>query len=47
VVFLEPYPKSYAKKLHDDSITFDPKEKSKVLFQPFIGVSPRRYRDIF
>jgi deoxycytidylate deaminase len=47
VVFLEPYPKSYAKKLHDDSITFDPKEKSKVLFQAFIGISPRRYRDIF
>jgi deoxycytidylate deaminase len=47
VVFLEPYPKSWAKKLHDDSITFNPKEKSKVLFQPFMGISPRRYRDIF
>jgi deoxycytidylate deaminase len=47
VVFLEPYPKSYAKKLHDDSITFDPKDKSKVVFQAFIGISPRRYRDIF
>jgi deoxycytidylate deaminase len=47
VVFLEPYPKSYAKELHDDSITFDPREKTKVLFQPFIGISPRRYRDIF
>jgi deoxycytidylate deaminase len=46
VVFLEPYPKSYAKKLHDDSITYDPRETSKVLFQPFIGISPRRYRDI-
>jgi tRNA(Arg) A34 adenosine deaminase TadA len=47
VVFLEPYPKSYAKKLHDDSITFDPNDKTKVLFQAFIGISPRRYRDIF
>ncbi len=47
VVFLEPYPKSYAKKLHDDSITYDPKNESKVLFQPFMGISPRRYRDIF
>jgi deoxycytidylate deaminase len=47
VVFLEPYPKSYAQKLHSDSITFDLSEQSKVLFQPFIGISPRRYRDIF
>jgi deoxycytidylate deaminase len=47
VVYLEPYPKSYAEQLHSDSITFEPEEKSKVLFQPFIGVSPRRYRDIF
>ena len=47
VVFLEPYPKSYAKKHHDDSITFKPEEKNKVLFRPFIGISPRRYRDIF
>lgn len=47
LVFLEPYPKSYAKKLHGDSITFDPAEKDKVLFQAFIGISPRRYRDIF
>lgn len=47
VVFLEPYPKSYAQKLHSDSITFDPAEDDKVLFQPFLGISPRRYRDIF
>lgn len=47
VVFLEPYPKSYAQKLHPDSITFDKDVEGKVLFQPFIGISPRRYRDIF
>jgi len=47
VVFLEPYPKSYAQKLHADSITFDPEDESKVLFRPFMGISPRRYRDIF
>jgi translation elongation factor EF-G len=34
-------------KLHVDSITFDPHDKTKVLFQAFIGISPRRYRDIF
>lgn len=47
VVFLEPYPKSYAQKLHGDSITFETNVADKVLFQPFIGISPRRYRDIF
>ncbi|MGB8551432.1 MAG: hypothetical protein WCD82_24935, partial [Xanthobacteraceae bacterium] len=47
VVFLEPYPKSYAQKLHSDSITFETNVGDKVLFEPFIGISPRRYRDIF
>ncbi|MER9937550.1 anti-phage dCTP deaminase [Mesorhizobium sp. M0088] len=48
VVFLEPYPKSYAQKLHYDSITFEKGEShQKVLFEPFLGISPRRYRDIF
>jgi deoxycytidylate deaminase len=48
VVFLEPYPKSHAKDMHADSITFSPAEQdTKVLFEPFIGISPRRYRDIF
>lgn len=48
VVFLEPYPKSYAEELHFDSITFNPSEADdKVYFEPFIGISPRRYRDIF
>lgn len=48
VVFLEPYPKSYAEKLHSDSISFsDKSRKTHVIFEPFIGISPRRYRDIF
>ena len=48
VVFLEPYPKSKARDLNPDSITFDPHEKDdKVLFRTFVGISPRRYRDIF
>lgn len=48
VVFLEPYPKSYARKLHDDAITFNRDEQAtKVFFEPFIGISPTRYRDIF
>jgi len=47
VVFLEPYPKSLSQKLHGDSITFEADMPDKVLFEPFIGISPRRYRDIF
>jgi deoxycytidylate deaminase len=47
VVFLEPYPKSLAQKLHADSITYEDRCGLKVLFQPFVGISPRRYRDIF
>jgi len=47
VVFLEPYPKSLFQKLHHDSITFETDIAEKVLFEPFVGISPRRYRDIF
>jgi deoxycytidylate deaminase len=47
VVFLEPYPKSHSQKLHGDSITFETHIPNKVYFQPFVGISPRRYRDIF
>ncbi len=47
VVFLEPYPKSHAVALHEDSITLDGPEEEKVWFKPFIGISPQRFRDIF
>ncbi len=48
VVFLEPYPKSYASQLHRDSISVEEDgDTSKVRFEPFIGVSPFRYRDLF
>lgn len=48
LVYLEPYPKSYAKDLHPDSITYDNNLiGKKVVFESFIGISPRRYRDIF
>ncbi len=48
VVFLQPYPKSYAKELHSDSIEIegDP-VVGKVKFQAFMGISPYRYRDFF
>lgn len=48
VVFLQPYPKSFALELHGDAITLNPEERaSKVLFEPFMGIAPRRYRAIF
>jgi deoxycytidylate deaminase len=48
VVYLEPYPKSYARQLHSDSIQIeDRSDINKVSFEPFIGISPFRYRDLF
>ncbi len=48
VVFLEPYPKSYAWKLHEDSIVVDQREDGRrVSFESFLGVSPVRYRNLF
>lgn len=48
VVYLEPYAKSYASDLHSDSIQVEPAGGvDKVVFEPFIGVSPFRYRELF
>ncbi len=52
VVFVEPYPKSRALELHDDAIKLlsygeDYSKSNKVVFQPFVGVGPRRYFDLF
>jgi len=51
VVYIEPYPKSYTTDLYRDDIILrratagsDP---GKVHFEPFIGVAPHRYRDLF
>ncbi|WP_415899776.1 anti-phage dCTP deaminase [Neptuniibacter sp. QD48_11] len=46
VVYIEPYEKSLALKLHNDSIT-DSDEKNKVVFEPYEGVSPQRYMAFF
>lgn len=48
VVYIEPYPKSYAEELHSDSIELDAAPDTKLVnFQRFIGISPYRYRDLF
>ena len=51
VQFIEPYPKSLALKLHNDSITIVPNSEEHlagaVLFRPFEGVAPRMYKRAF
>lgn len=57
VVYVEPYPKSRARDLHHDSISLlgeggevtknNSREGSKVKFDPFVGIGPRRYFDLF
>lgn len=55
VVYIEPYPKSLAAKLHKDAVDVSGKgrrtrkfnEFSKIPFEPFVGIGPRRFFDLF
>ncbi len=48
VKFVEPYPKSYATKMHSDSIESNGEGGTdKVRFEPFVGIGPRRFVDLF
>jgi deoxycytidylate deaminase len=50
VVFIEPYPKSRSEELHSDAVRFDGLEEEdddRILFASFVGVAPRRYREMF
>jgi deoxycytidylate deaminase len=48
VVYIEPYAKSLALELHDNSIQLDSDTHSgKIPFTPFLGVSPKNYSNIF
>ena len=49
VVFIEPYTKSRAEQLHDDSVAIARADRvdGKVNFVPFVGVAPRRYGEWF
>jgi deoxycytidylate deaminase len=47
VVYMEPYPKSRAKDLHQNEIEIEKVTPGRVSFIPFLGISPFRYRDIF
>ncbi|CAG73049.1 putative deoxycytidylate deaminase [Pectobacterium atrosepticum SCRI1043] len=49
VIYIEPYPKSKAFDFHIDSITSleNPSDKNKVIFEPFVGVGPRCFFNLF
>lgn len=49
VTYIEPYPKSVAERLYEDSISVDPTDSvsGKVIFQPFVGIAPSVYTEIF
>lgn len=48
VVYIEPYAKSLALELHDNSIQLDTDtDSTRIPFVPFLGVSPRNYPNIF
>lgn len=47
VVYVEPYPKSKALAFHEDSITLSSDEEGKVRFEPFVGVGPRSFFNLF
>lgn len=49
VVYLEPYEKSLARELHPDTIKnpADENDVSKIPFEAFGGVAPRRYNQLF
>jgi cytidine deaminase len=48
-VFLAPYAKSQAAILHSDALVVERSapELAKVSFEPFVGVAPRRYSELF
>ncbi|WP_038028899.1 MULTISPECIES: anti-phage dCTP deaminase [unclassified Thioalkalivibrio] len=48
VIYIEPYPKSYATTLHGDAVEDKGSQSSdKVEFKQFVGVGPRRFVDLF
>ncbi len=47
VVYIEPYKKSLAIALHNDSITEDVEDKTKVIFRQYDGVAPKNYLRLF
>jgi deoxycytidylate deaminase len=48
VVYIEPYPKSKTAEFHSDAVTLGfGNEQNSVRFEPFVGIGPRRFFDLF
>lgn len=47
VVYIEPYPKSKAFQFYTAEISDAVDDKTKVVFEPFTGVGPQRFTDLF
>lgn len=50
IYFVEPYPKSKALELFDDSIVYhydQRKADKRVVLEPYIGITAKRYHDLF
>ncbi|MFT6910739.1 MAG: deoxycytidylate deaminase [Oleiphilaceae bacterium] len=47
VIYVEPYPKSRAIEFHSDSISDSGGVEGKVTFEPFVGVGPRIFLNLF
>lgn len=47
IYYIEPYKKSLCLELHNDSLTEDENDDTKVRILPYEGVAPRRYLDFF
>jgi deoxycytidylate deaminase len=51
VAYIEPYPKSKATEFHEDSLVAgfgrQVDRENRVYFEPFVGVGPRRFFDLF
>lgn len=48
VVYVEPYPKSKALEFHDDAIARgETSDADHITFEPFVGIGPRKFFDLF
>ena len=47
VVYIEPYPKSKAFQFYPAEISTEKGDSDKVIFEPFTGVGPQRFIDLF
>jgi deoxycytidylate deaminase len=47
VIYVEPYDKSLAIALHNDSVTETPDDRTRVVFRQYDGVAPRNYLRLF